>query len=628
MAHHFGLAKKPNIVFRLRARGQSYLEWAEAIYGDEKLSREWGWYEAGNMEYEVPQRNKSQIAATREFGAKMVATFADMANAVKQCEGWFMFPAGRRPRHQLLGDALRTRRITGVPWVGYNTLQSPFLKPGLADALRKGAVPVEPFNAHTPPQTASFPPVAYTKDVDVNGEISHGETIYPVLSDLWEFSDPIPDLKAKCEAIPKTQINLCPDATGFLFWDLGEEDCERQDGGQWLPWDEIDRLHEFLASVGVADGCITVNGDKADQDKATRLIEANPPVPVICMKNSGGTSDFLAARFEKHIAVMAKLDAAKAEKAAKKKRLNRLSLERLVKLAEAMDVDRDTLRGIWEDDGGDRKTELVDLIIGYEEEHGVLDQDGSILHSGWSKFMTVGTALTGGGHDDLQEGSPIRRTYRGLTNISMEAMPQLAQLGGGRYDASGSPGDESAQDESGMRDIGSMITVIERDPESFTPREMRRYEREKLMIDRRWKHQYQLQQESLSKQHGDYGPTWKSWSEEAVVDHSYAAKEWLVPENADPQKLVVVDMTAKDVGRTLATQMQMLMAHSKTLDVGGANEGVAGAETKRIQRAWSWHFELYRLSEQQMLRANLYGFSILGLLLQVHKQSFLVQSRA
>jgi hypothetical protein len=39
---------------------------------------------------------------------------------------------------KLLGDAIRERRISGIPWVGYNTLKSPFLKKGLADKLRKG----------------------------------------------------------------------------------------------------------------------------------------------------------------------------------------------------------------------------------------------------------------------------------------------------------------------------------------------------------------------------------------------------------------------------------------------------------------------------------------------------------
>jgi hypothetical protein len=101
MAHHFGLKKKPNIVFRLRARGQSYLEWAEAVYMDDALAKEWNWFELGNNEHDIQNRNKSLIAATREYGAKLVATFADMATSVKQCEGWFMFPAGRRPRHQV-----------------------------------------------------------------------------------------------------------------------------------------------------------------------------------------------------------------------------------------------------------------------------------------------------------------------------------------------------------------------------------------------------------------------------------------------------------------------------------------------------------------------------------------------
>ena len=276
-------------------------------------------------------------------------------------------------------------------------------------------MPVEPFNETTPPQTDKFPPVVYEKDTDINGEIT-GETIYPVLSDLvtpkgQTEADVLHRLREKCAAIDKLQINLSPEATGFLFWDLGEEDCERRDGGQWLPWNEIDHLHEYLSSVGVADCCITANGDNADRDKAARFIEANPPVPVIAMKNSGGASDYLAKLFDAHREKTEKSSSLSGAQIAKRKKLSRMSVQHLTKLAKAAGVDKYVLADVFDDDDGDDKLQLIELIMACEDDqhHHHHNGESAVRSSSFLNFadgqhsdgrispMSIGSSLVAAG---------------------------------------------------------------------------------------------------------------------------------------------------------------------------------------------------------------------------------------
>lgn len=44
--------------------------------------------------------------AMRDFGDKLLAIFCDVVKGVVNSDGWFLFPAGRRPRHQLIGDTI------------------------------------------------------------------------------------------------------------------------------------------------------------------------------------------------------------------------------------------------------------------------------------------------------------------------------------------------------------------------------------------------------------------------------------------------------------------------------------------------------------------------------------------
>ena len=131
---------KPNIAFRVRARGKSYLEWVEDVYNNDYLSQRWKWREvqdaSGNkipadqqyaptglngklepkttemMEQDFPGYNPELVEkvslddAIREFGDSLLAVFRDMVKGVVNADGWFLFPAGRRPRHQLIGDAI------------------------------------------------------------------------------------------------------------------------------------------------------------------------------------------------------------------------------------------------------------------------------------------------------------------------------------------------------------------------------------------------------------------------------------------------------------------------------------------------------------------------------------------
>jgi hypothetical protein len=158
--------------------------------------------------------------------------------------------------------------------------------------------------------------------------------------------------------------------------------------------------------------------------------------------------------------------------------------------------------------------------------------------------------------------------------------------------------------------MGNMINVVTRDPATFTPREKKRLARENLAKERRLQRQQEEMELSQSKLHGDFGPTWQAWSEDAEL---VFRSEWKVPEHADPDNLVVVNTAAKDVGRHLAAQMQQLLAQTKKMAAatGPAGGAAGGGDHKRIEHAWSWHFELLRLSQQQHRLADLYGLSIL-----------------
>eukprot|EP01043_Picozoa_sp_COSAG02_P034283 COSAG02_NODE_2389_length_8985_cov_3.175676_2_plen_391_part_00 len=67
--------------------------------------------------------------ALRHFGDKLLAIFCDVVKGVVNSDGWFLFPAGRRPRHQLIGDTIDKYggELDDCVMVQYNSLQNPHL---------------------------------------------------------------------------------------------------------------------------------------------------------------------------------------------------------------------------------------------------------------------------------------------------------------------------------------------------------------------------------------------------------------------------------------------------------------------------------------------------------------------
>jgi hypothetical protein len=112
---------KPRVAWQVRAAGRSYLEWGESVHENEYLADRWGWSSAS-----------SKDEAIREFGERLLAVFKSVVSAVIASRGWFLFPAGRRPQHQLIGDAIdqygRDGELADCVWMQYATLQNPGLR--------------------------------------------------------------------------------------------------------------------------------------------------------------------------------------------------------------------------------------------------------------------------------------------------------------------------------------------------------------------------------------------------------------------------------------------------------------------------------------------------------------------
>jgi hypothetical protein len=63
--------------------------------------------------------------AVREYGERLLTVFKDVVQGVVNSDGWFIFPAGREPRNQLIGDTIDTfgGELKECIWVQYQTLQ-------------------------------------------------------------------------------------------------------------------------------------------------------------------------------------------------------------------------------------------------------------------------------------------------------------------------------------------------------------------------------------------------------------------------------------------------------------------------------------------------------------------------
>ena len=60
MKHKGQPLEKPNIAFKVRARGKSYLEWAKDVYENDYLAQRWKWRE-------VQDANEEKIPADSQY---------------------------------------------------------------------------------------------------------------------------------------------------------------------------------------------------------------------------------------------------------------------------------------------------------------------------------------------------------------------------------------------------------------------------------------------------------------------------------------------------------------------------------------------------------------------------------
>lgn len=96
----------------------------------------------------------------------------------------------------------------------------------------------------------------------------------------------------------KDDVPLHPHASHFIFWDTPGQPSKTK-VGQWLPWDRLKKLEDYLAKQGIMEGVILANGDKADFDICARHTERSNPV--VTLKSTGGAADVLAQEFERRI---------------------------------------------------------------------------------------------------------------------------------------------------------------------------------------------------------------------------------------------------------------------------------------------------------------------------------------
>lgn len=376
---------KPNIAFGVRARGKSYLEWANAVYENMFLSQLWGWrtchavgldtdvlsdvlenkqamvelivrHEASlqlqdeatlraeletlsllnvrrraqegrvipvhkqyrptgpngkleqiDMDKEYPGHHmivRTELDnAIREFGDKVISVFRDVVKGVVNSDGWFLFPAGRRPRQQLIGDTIRKYGgdLNDCVMVQYNSLQNPNLccrgsgttgsyldHDQFVERLKQRSVALQPFTKETP---------VLKERVWYPSEERHFPSLHDIQGSCYDDNGKQISVAAwvknQCDQIGERDISLHPKTTHLLFWDLPGA---RRGGGQCLPWTEVDKLHNYLSKIGVAEGCLVCNGDQSDLNNATSYVAQS--TPVVAIKGVGGASEFLAQLFE------------------------------------------------------------------------------------------------------------------------------------------------------------------------------------------------------------------------------------------------------------------------------------------------------------------------------------------
>ena len=264
------------------------------------------------MEQDFPGYNPELVTtvdrdgAIREFGDTLLALSRDMVKGVVNSNGWFLFPAGRRPRHQLIGDAIAKYGgdLKECVMVQYNSLQNESLvavgsgtstQPEMSHEifvarLKEHSIEVNLFDDEAP-------------SLDEVGRLTYPseERLFPTLKDI---QGPVKDadgneisvaeyVRSKCAAIGDKDISIHPAATHLIFYDIKGS----RRSGQNLPWTEIDKLHSLLRSEGVAEGTLICNGDQADLQSAQSAVSQS--APVISIKSVGGASEFLSQLLER-----------------------------------------------------------------------------------------------------------------------------------------------------------------------------------------------------------------------------------------------------------------------------------------------------------------------------------------
>lgn len=291
LVKHGGL-KKPSIRFDVRARGHSYLQWPEDLYNNDIIARAWQW--RGNPH---PGDDCDLSQARRSFGKKMLHTFQACVQGVVDADGWFFFQAGRRPRHQLIGDAIDVYggSLNDVTWVQYAALQyENFGRKGethdqLVGELIRNSVEVKlGVDPNPTPVTYANEDQMYPDAGDLQGKNATESASFmeEKLKILYECKDDVP---------------LHPHTSHFIFWDTKGQPSKNKTG-QHLPWDRLKKLEDYLSKQGIMEGVILANGDKGDFDACARHTERSNPV--VTLKSTGGAADVLAQEFERRIGTL------------------------------------------------------------------------------------------------------------------------------------------------------------------------------------------------------------------------------------------------------------------------------------------------------------------------------------
>lgn len=155
------------------------------------------------------------------------------------------------------------------------------------DELRECSKPVDQHSEETP----TVKPITYpSEEVDE-------EPVYPTLSQIQGGGVRLGDiggehgwLDKKMAKIGEEDIVLHPRMTHLLLWDDDGKFGIHPPGEQYLPWQEVDKLHKYLKQEqGIAEGALVCNGNMTDITFAMDMVKKS--CPVVSVKSIGGASE-------------------------------------------------------------------------------------------------------------------------------------------------------------------------------------------------------------------------------------------------------------------------------------------------------------------------------------------------